>query len=277
MASVDGTCLDDAGNRWYRDPRNPTLLYASVTSILNIKAKPGLGIGLKNGVAKYAARNRHALAELTQLDVEKLLKDESVIVPDWHIAGDFGTAVHQVVENIINLRPLHENLKLVKSTKTYPVNNTFTEFVPQYFSEFMREHNAKPLMTERAVMSATYGYGGRFDGIMEIDGELAIVDVKSNKNGPKDEVAMQNDAYANADYIIDMETGRIEPLPKVTASYVLWIREEGWNLFPLKFGRPFQVFLKHLDVFNAWAREVPTFVGDPLHPNQIQPVKPFYR
>jgi len=278
LASIDGTCLDDAGNRLYRDPRNPTQLYASVTSILNIKSKPGLGIGLKNQVATFAAKNRKELATLTQAETLAILKDEKVIAKDWQIAGEFGTAVHQVVENIIYAEPLDHDLRVVESTKSYPVSNTFTEFVPQYWGEFVREHNVKPIMAERSVVNTIWGYAGRFDTIAEIDGEIAIIDTKSNKNGPKPEVALQNSAYSQGEYVFDFQSGKITPLPRVTASYVLWIREEGWNLFPLKLNdRTFDVFLEHLFLFRSWAYEVDTFVGPAVHSDRIQPVKPFYR
>jgi hypothetical protein len=277
MASV-GTCEDDAGNRWYRDPKNPTQLYASVTSILNIKNKPGLTIGLKNGVAKYAARYRADIAGMTQLDAYNTLRNQDIVLPDWKIAGDFGTAVHQVVENIINGVPLAHDVREVRSTKTYPVSNTFTEFVPKYWGEFTRAHNVKPLLTERAIVNRALGFSGRFDAVMEVDGEIAIVDTKSNKNGPKDDVALQNTAYGMSPCIMDMETGETEPMPHITKSYVLWIREEGWNLFPLKYNwATYDAFCEHLRLFNRVAWGYKDFVGDPIHPDGIQPVTSFYR
>lgn len=233
---------------------------------------------MKNGVANYAARNRHIIADWTQKEAYDTLRDQDIVLPDWRIAGDFGTAVHQVVENIINEIPLEYNLNHVESTKTYPVSNTFTEFVPKYWGEFVRVHNIKPLYTEKTVINKFWGYQGRFDTIMEVDGEIAIVDTKSNKNGPKHDVALQNKAYGEAPFMIDMETGAKVPMPKITKSYVLWIREEGWNLFPLQYDdEVFCAFLSHVDLFNRCAWQLSSFLGEPIHAEGIQPVKSFRR
>lgn len=277
MANV-GTCEDDAGNRWYRDPKNPTQLYASVTSILNVKSKPGLTIGLKNGVAKYAAHNRAEIATMTQLAAYNTLRDQDTVLPDWRIAGDFGTAVHQVVENIINGVPVGHDVREVQSTKTYPVSNTFTKFVPKYWDEFVRAHKVRPLLTERAIVNRFWGFSGRFDTVMEVDGEIAIVDTKSNKNGPKDDVALQNAAYGNTPHMMDFETGEVTRMPHITKSYVLWMREEGWNLFPLRYTNDtFDAFLAHLRLFNIKAWETKRLLGDPIHADGLQPVTSFYR
>lgn len=278
MSIAKGTCEDDAGSRWYRDPKNPTQLYASVTSILNIKNKPGLTIGLKNGVAKYASRNRADIANMNQLDAYNTLRDQDTVLPDWRIAADFGTAVHQVVENIINDAPLAHNVHEVRSTKTYPVANTFTDFVPKYWGEFVKEYDVRPLLTERAIINEQWGYSGRFDTIMMINGEIAIVDTKSNKNGPKPDVALQNVAYAYSPKIVDFETGDTMEMPRVIRSYVLWMREEGWNLFPLRYNAMvFDKFLAHLRLFNIQAWESHDLMGTPLRPDGLQPVTSFYR
>lgn len=275
------TFYDSEGNRWYRDPSNPSQVYAGVTSVLNVKSKDYLTKAKVNGVAEYAARNRKALAEMTQASAKALLKAQDVVLPDWQIATAFGTAVHTVTDNFLTGEALDKGLELVEGSDSYPVSNTFVEFVPQYWQEFIAAHNVKFIDSEQVVVNDEFGYGGRFDHVLEVDGELAIVDSKSNANGPYGSVALQNAAYGygEANAIVNMTTGSRKPMHAVTASYVFWIREEGWNLFPLEFNQnTYDDFLKHLYLFayGATGREK-ELIGPAIHDDQIKPVPKFYR
>lgn len=272
---ANGTFYDREGNRWYRDPANPSQVYAGVTSILNVRAAPGLEKAKRNGIAKYAAKNRKELAEGTQAHAEALLREQDVVLPDWRIATDFGTAVHTVTDNLLQGRPLDEGLEHVEGSKTYPVSNTFTEFVPRYWDEFLTVFDVEFVDSEQVVVSDEWGYAGRFDHVLKVNGKLVLVDTKSNKNGPNGKVALQNSAYGNADCIMDMTTGKRTPMHQVQGSYVFWIREEGWNLFPLEYTEhTFGDFRKHLDLFAYGAvRSDSELVGEPLYEGGILPVK----
>lgn len=275
-----GTFYDAEGNRWYRDPSNPSQTYAGVTSILNIKSMDFLTKAKVKGVAVYAAKNRKSLAEMNQASVTALLKEQDVVLPDWRVATEYGTAIHTVTDNYLKGQPLDQDLQFVEGTDSYPVANTFTEFVPQYWSEFKAKHNVKFVDAEQVVLNDEYGYGGRFDHVLEVDGELVMVDTKSNANGPYGKVALQNSAYGQrSNKIVDLTTGARSPMHAVTGSYVLWIREDGWNLLPLEFtDETFDDFLKHLYLFayGATGREK-HLVGEPIHQDQLKPPVRFFK
>lgn len=274
------TFYDGEGNRWYRDPSNPSQTYAGVTSILNVKAKDFLTKGKVKGVATYGARNRKALSEMNQASAFALLREQDVTLPDWRVAREFGTATHTVTDNLLKGQPLDQDLKYVEGTDTYPVSNTFTQFVPQYWSEFIKSHNVQFVDAEQVVVNDEYGYGGRYDHVLEVDGELCLVDTKTNANGPYGEVALQNAAYGQrSNQQVDMVTGARRPMHAVTGSYVLWLREEGWNLFPLEFNEEtFDDFLKHLYLFayGATGREK-KLIGPPIHDDQLKPPVRFFK
>ncbi len=275
------TFYDSDGNRWYRDPANPSQTYAGVTSILNVRNAEFLTKAKVKGVAEYAARHRKELAAMTQASAFALLRDQNVVLPDWHIATEFGTAVHAVTDNLLQGHELDKHLDLVEGSDSYPVSNTFTQFVPQYWSEFIKAHNVKFIDGEQVVVNDEYGFGGRFDHVLEVDGELAIVDTKSNKGGPNAKVALQNAAYgySRSSQLLNTTTGARKPMYNVTKSYVFWIREEGWNLFPLEFEEEtFSDFLKHLYLFayGATGREQ-KLIGSPVHDDQLKPPVRYFR
>jgi hypothetical protein len=219
-------------------PHNPTKEYAGVTSVLSARRIDFLEKAKVNGVARYAARNRAQLATYTnQETVYQILRQQDEVLPDWRVAREFGNQVHQVIENIINGRDLDHLLKEVEGTKSYPVDNSFTEWVPKYWDRFVKKHNFRVVSCEESVVSDKWGYGGSYDILGMVDGELAFVDAKSNAKGPSLwSVSMQNKAYAMADYRLDFETGTVTELPPVNKSLVLWMRPEGWNTWPLPMG-----------------------------------------
>ena len=274
------TFYDGEGNRWYRDPSNPSQTYAGVTSILNVKSMDFLTKAKVKGVANYAARNRKALAEMNQAAVFALLREQDVVLPDWRVATEYGTAIHTVTDNLLKGEPLDKGLEHVDGTDSYPVANTFLDFVPQYWSEFRAAHNVKFVDAEQVVANDEYGYAGRFDHVLEVDGELVMVDTKSNAGGPNAKVALQNSAYGQrGNQIVNMTTGARAPMHAVTGSYVFWIREDGWNLFPLEFTEEtFDDFLKHLYLFafGATGREK-KLIGDPIHDDQLKPPVRFFK
>lgn len=226
-----------------------------------------------NGVASYAARNRVRLAEYsTQKAVYDILKNQDEVLPDWRVAREFGNQVHQVIENIINGAPLAHLVKEVEGTKSYPVDNTFTDFVPRYWDQFVRAHDVKVVACERSVVSDKWGYGGSYDILAYVDGVLSYVDAKSNARGPSIwSVSLQNEAYRRADYELDFITGEQTERAPIERSYVLWMREEGWNMWPLPNGPEiWKDFYARLWLFQR-ARDKSIEDVAPLHPDGLIP------
>jgi len=226
-----------------------------------------------NGVARYAARNRKDLAERTQAFVYGLLKEQDEVLPDWRVAREFGNQVHQVIENIINGKPLDYLVRDVEGTSSYPVENNFTEWVPRYWDEFVRRHNVRILSCEQSVVSDKWGYAGSYDLFGLVDGEPVFIDAKSNAKGPHLwSVALQNKAYGSADYVLDFITGEQSDLPQATGSRVLWLRPEGWNLWPLPYDNEiWRQFYAHLLLFQAGKSGGGCEDIEPIHADQLIP------
>jgi hypothetical protein len=250
MANTDTTFFDrGTQDRWYRDPGNATRTWPGVSGILNARRKGGLEGAKQKGIREYAARNRKMLAEMNQAEVITLLKTQNVILPDWRVGADYGTQVHQVIENLVAGKPYLNNVVEVEGTDKYPVTNEWG-WVVDNWNEFVAKYNVVVLYSEEMVINDTLRYAGRFDLIVEMDGDpfetdgrvVVILDIKSNAKGPHGDVAVQNTAYGKAEFIVDMETGKRTPMPKVTHSAVLWMHDRpalsekpGWNLCPLRF------------------------------------------
>lgn len=268
----NATFFDSQRNRWYRpDPANPTKTYPGVTSILNSRNKGGLEGAKRNGIINYVADNREQLATLNKGVIKAVLKDQDELLPDWKVGREYGTAVHTVMENCIMGRDPEFGLKHVEGTPTYPVSNTFTEWVPKVWAEFNEKYNFELHSVEKTVISEKHRYAGSYDimGTMDaLDGSgkrvMTLLDTKSNAKGPHGDVALQLAAYGNADFIIDTNTGEKTALPKVEQTAVLWLHENpalgggepGWNLHPLRFdAEVFKWFYGHLMVFACGLRE----------------------
>lgn len=203
-----------------------------------------------NGVARFAAKHRVALAERNQADVYAILRNQDMVLPDWAIARKFGTATHTVLENVIEGRPLDTDLQAVEGSATYPCDNSFMEFVPRHWAAFIQGTGARVVMCEKTVVSDRWNYSGSFDLLLEIDGVLWLVDVKSNAGGPRGSTALQNTAYGKAAEIIDMATGQRAEMPRVERSGVLWMRPEGFALHPLTYDQDtWRKFYAHLILF----------------------------
>lgn len=245
-----GTFKDAAGNRWYRDPLNPTRTYAGVTSVLGARRVAALEKAKLNGLARFAARHRVKLTEYNQAQVYDMLRDQDLVLPDWKIAREFGTATHTVLQNVIEGKPLDTDLLEVVGSTTYPCDNTFTEFVPRHWAAFLRETGARVVACEQTVINDEHGFGGSYDLLLEIDGVLWMVDVKSNKGGPRGTVALQNTAYIKCPQTIDMATGVRGDMPPVQRSGVLWMRPEGYAFHPVPFDQDtWRLFYAHLLLF----------------------------
>lgn len=271
--------------RWYRDPKNPTKTYPGVTSILSARSKPAIENAKRNAIIEHMARNRKTLALVkNQQEIFRELKGregEDVYLPDWRIARSFGTAVHQVIENIEAWDPLGKDVEFVQGSTSYPVTNTFTEWVPRVWEEFKDKHDFELIASECPVYSDRnpMGWAGRFDIIcwLRLDPKgprkITILDMKTNRGGPHGDVAVQNLAYGTADFMVDHD-GSVVPVPKVEQSAVFWTHENtkktpntvGWNLFPLDYDRAvwddWQAFRRMHYFTHVREHEV---IGEPLN------------
>lgn len=87
--------------------------------------------------------------------------------------------------------------------------------------------------TEVVVVNRTWRYMGQADLICDIPGiGRCLVDLKTGETGVYGEACVQVAMYASAEFIVDAE-GNETPMPEIDACLILWLRAEGWTLYPL--------------------------------------------
>lgn len=127
-------------------------------------------------------------------------------------AANEGTLVHSILENII-------------TGKDFVVPEEYSG-IKQAFSQFLEDHSfhSKREWLERRIKHPYYRYSGTFDILAEVDGNLAIVDIKTSA-AIYDDYRLQTAAYLYAvneePWLLD-ERGNKFLLPReVTKRYIL--------------------------------------------------------
>lgn len=216
-------------DRWYIDDVTGEK-YAGVTSILNVLNKEGVNKAKLKKQSTYLADNRKRMAELTKAQYLAEVKNDDVYLDEWRVARDVGTQAHSVLEDLLlGIRP----------GAGYPEVDGWEGQHPELWmtrawEELNEQFTVTPVHNETMVFSPKFGYAGTYDNAWYIDGELCIVDAKTNKNGPRASVGLQNMAYAMAENMY-LPDGTVAENVKFERSRVFWVRPEGWNLFELRF------------------------------------------
>lgn len=203
--------------RHYRHPRDNTLV-PSITNCLNVINKPLVGWASKE-TAKYAWRNRHALAELDSEEAAcDLLKGAPNKMRDS--AADLGTVVHDVADALAGDRKLPD----------YPAE---AEPIVESFLGFVADFNVDFLYTEATVFSSTHRYAGTLDCLADVNGTRAIVELKTSGKGPYHDWALQIAAQAHAEEMVVDDDDLIK-MPSVGGGYALHIGAQGYSLLGVK-------------------------------------------
>jgi hypothetical protein len=135
------------------------------------------------------------------------------------------------------------------------------------FKQWISDFNVEFYETEVTVWSDTHGYAGTLDAIARIEDEVVILDYKTGKS-VYSEVALQLNAYRNADCILDPDGTRRE-LPEVEAGAVLHLRADKAELIPVRLGDDIFDVFKNLIVAAEWQTEThKTVLGQPVTPTQ---------
>jgi hypothetical protein len=213
--------------------------YASVTSVLKKGiAKPDLVGWAAKSVAKIAvASQEQEDGSLRKLSIEELM---SAFDSERNGASNIGNIVHAIAEKI-------------SKSQEYEVPNEPSDvarFVDS-FNQFITDWSPKFIESEAFVVSKKYQYAGTLDAIVEIDGEIYILDIKTGK-GIYPEVALQLSAYARADFIGKPDMLE-HPMPGINMNrgLVLHIRPTRYELHPVMIGEEvYDTFLSALDIYN---------------------------
>lgn len=249
------------GSRFYVDPRDRKANVPGVTSVIDMLPKPFLKFWAAKLVAETAvdqAPNWLGIALNGDRDgaVDYLKRAP---MRNTGKAADMGTEAHDVWEQMARgdkLPRQHPDMQ--------PYINGFERFLAEFEPEF--------LYLEETVWSETHGYAGSFDAMARIRGELleqdedaiVILDWKTTRSGVHAEVALQLNAYANADYILRPDGTKVD-LPDINAAAVFHCRPEGWQLVPVRLGEDiFEMFLSLIPV-TQWEKVLkPTVLADPV-------------
>lgn len=104
-----------------------------------------------------------------------------------------GTLVHDYVENYSKWLNPDVPEEHPEDAQVWQIRNGILSFL-----KWKTEHNVKFLVQEVFVYSKKYGYGGRFDAIIEVDGKRYLVDYKTSKSFYEMEMWMQTAWYFQA-------------------------------------------------------------------------------
>ena len=226
-----------------------------VTSIINMLAKPGLRYYYAKKTAESAIEDLGTIIEM----VTKGRPDDAI---DWlkpapgrHSgkAADIGTQVHSIVEQL-------------NRGESVTVHPDFQGFVDRY-KEFLDLWQPEWLEVEATIWNDAVGYAGTCDGIARIQGEIAIVDLKTGQSGVYPEAGIQLNAYANGEFILEPNGDR-RPLPKIEAAAVVHLRPDKCEVIPIRLGADiFQTFCALREVF-TWETDIKNnVVGKPVAPD----------
>jgi hypothetical protein len=130
--------------------------------------------------------------------------------------------------------------------------------------KFLDEWEAEEIFAERPVFSREHQYGGSPDLVARLrDGQTWLLDWKTNRKGPYGDMAFQLAGYRFAEFYLD-EDGLEQPMPEIDEAGVVWLRADGYDLFPFEAGRSvFRQFLYIAEVARA-AEDCRDYKGDPL-------------
>jgi hypothetical protein len=106
----------------------------------------------------------------------------------------------------------------------------------QSYLRFDEEWDVRELLVETVIAKRKPRYCGTLDMIADLaDGRRWLVDLKTTRSGVFAENALQLAAYRYADFYLDAD-GNERPMPEVDVCGVVWIRADGYDLYPVRAG-----------------------------------------
>lgn len=230
----------------------------SITNVMKVLDEGFLPGYYSKLVATYAVENMEEVAELISTLSPQAAIDMLREVPyQPHPNSAIGDEVHYAVEQ--HVRKLHGLPYEVPKLSTITAKRMLAQWL-----EFVRVHQPDIHYCEYNVWSYKHGYAGTGDLLMEVNGELHIVDLKSGTRiYPK--VGMQTAAAKRADSLITFSGTEID-MPAVHKTSVLHIRPMSIKLFEIEHEEDnWKAFLACRELF-SWVQ---------LAGNEETPILPF--
>lgn len=134
------------------------------------------------------------------------------------------------------------------------------------YVNFLETLEPDPVKVEGVVLSRRHRYMGTFDLLAEIAGlGLCLIDLKTSRSGIFDETALQVAGYRYAEAFLD-DDGEEVPMPEVDWTGALWIRSDGWDLYPVRADlEAHRTFLYAREVKKFVDSERGSWVGDAIY------------
>lgn len=234
----------DSYHRYYYNGAGP---FPSVTTILGIIDRPQLIEWAKRETARSAVKHLEMLSTMLLQGGEEATVAWLKQIPDYKadVAGDFGTRVHAVAEQLAR----GQEVALLPELEPYV----------EAYRGFLADHHVKVYATERLVFNTRYGYGGTYDLAAEVDGTPdVLLDIKSGRTAGYPEEELQLAGYRFAEVEAD-EGGPLYPIRKFKATAILHLRPdaypEGYRLIAFSADRDdFKTFIAALHLYR-WKKE----------------------
>lgn len=222
-----------------------------VTTCTGVLAKPALMGWYAEQAGIWAANNPDQLAALGYEDFVKLAK----------------AAPERARDNASKVgRDLHSHAEKLATTGEAPdVPDADLAMVRQAV-DFLDALGVETIASERACYHGTFLYGGRFDLIGTIRGEVWLLDFKTGASGVWPEMALQQSAYRFATHMQALNPADDdEPMPPVAHVGIVWVRPDGWQLIPVRADREsWQAFLATIPLWRFLRQRREDTVGAPV-------------
>lgn len=234
------------GSRTYTIPNEDgtTDEYPSVTTILQVVAKPALTTWAANSVARYAVDNHDTITDLLNKDdrdgAYRLLKGSPWAKRDK--AAGTGTDTHALIERLI----LGEELEPSDYGAEAPYLRAFLSFVSDH-------PNSTFEASEMTVFSRTHRFAGTLDALMAHGDRVGAVDWKTRGGKRVEETKvyeterLQVAAYMNAEFAL-LPDGSVERLPLLDGGSIVMLCVDGYKVERVESG-DFAGFLAARELF----------------------------
>lgn len=249
--------------------------YVSVTALTGLLPLPWMEAYASKHAAECAFNEQDAYRELPTKD-ERIAYVKGASRRYSRAAAERGTQIHAAVEKY-NLLDKPEMRALAVKHAPLPVAASMRQY--EHFVETVkpRVEAAECKVYHRGNLGSNCWYAGTMDLLCEIDGRMAILDVKTGKSVHED-AALQINAYAYADFLIADPNhpdavqvtpargrrwyewrGKPEdeiPMPDIQAGYVLHLRDDGWALHEVPISDELYEMFLSLFSIERWEREL---------------------
>jgi hypothetical protein len=234
-------------HRYYFNGHGPV---PGATSVLEILDKPALATWKAQQAVRAVIEHYEQWQSFSPDEIQKLALAEVRKTRDS--SASMGTAVHHLADMV--LRPPGSDPKGWKVDEgTQPYLDAYTAFVERY--------SASSFVSSEKMVWSLNGYGGTYDLLMMIDGQLWLIDIKTGKRIDYPEYRLQLAAYRWADSII-LEGNPISyPMPNIERTGILHLRPDagyplGYRLWdiPITYESDYITFLGLLEAYK-WKQQ----------------------